>query len=166
MTTIQLTSATRAVLNDNGSEQVITFDVQAKKGINVAKNGTPYLRLPKNSTGRSSVSLKVLENGEPYELTERREYSQAPKNLDGTSDATIRTSRKPKADQLNDYVTSLATFLDTDDQTTFLDLLTKAMTRKQARDTLDELKALYTQRQQETDNLLNQINELEGKLAD
>lgn len=163
MTTIQLTSATRAVLNDNGSEQVIIFDVQAKQGINVAKNGTPYLRLPKNSAGRSSVSLKVLENGEPYELTERHEYSQAPKTLDGTSDAT---KRKPKADQLNEYVTSLASYLTDDDQTTFLDLLTKAMTRKQARDTLDELKALYTQRQQETGNLLNQINELEEKLAD
>lgn len=163
MTTIQLLSNTHALLIDNDVKTDIYFDVQAKTGVNIAKNGTPYIRLPKNSTGRSSVSLKAIETGEPYELRERDVASTAPKNLDGTSDADRKPARK-STQNLEQYVTDLAAHLDDTEQQTFLDLLTKAIARKSAQDTLQELKALYAKKQEEANATKAKIDELEAQL--
>ena len=162
MTTIQLLSNTHALLIDNNVKTDIYFDVQAKTGVNIAKNGTPYIRLPKNSTGRSSVSLKAIETGEPYELRERDVASTAPKNLDGTSDADRRTRKSTQ--NLEQYVTDLAAHLDDTEQQTFLDLLTRAIARKSAQDTLQELKALYAKKQEEAEATAAKIAELEAQL--
>lgn len=162
MTTIQLLSDTHALLIDNDTKTDIYFDPETKKGVNVAKNGTLYIRLPENSTGRGSVSLKVLETGEPYELTERKAYSAGPKYLDGTSDADKRRTKSTQ--NLQEYVLTLATYLDEDDQNTLKDLLTKAITRKAAKDTLDELKSLYAQKQKEAEEAAAKIAELEAQL--
>lgn len=166
MTTIQLLSDTHALLIDQDIKTDIYFDTSTKKGLNEAKNGALYIRLPKNSTGRSSVSLNVLENGEPYELTERHNYSANPKYLDGTSDADRHSSTKKhtSTQNLQQYVTTLSTYLDEDEQQTFIDLLTKAIARKSAKDTLEELKALYAKKQQEADQTAAKIAELEAQL--
>lgn len=166
MTTIQLLSDTHALLIDQDTKTDIYFDPSTKKGLNEGKNGALYIRLPENSTGRSSVSLRVLENGEPYELTERHNYSANPKYLDGTSDADRQagTKKPTSAQNLQQYVTTLATYLDEADQQTFIDLLTKAIARKSAKDTLEELKALYAKKQQEADQTAAKIAELEAQL--
>ena len=163
MTTIQLLSDTHALLIDQDIKTDIYFDPSTKKGLNEAKNGALYIRLPKNSTGRSSVSLNVLENGEPYELTERHNYSANPKYLDGTSDADRQTRKSTSAQNLQQYVTTLSTYLDEDEQQTFINLLTKAIARKSAKDTLEELKALYAKKQQEADQTAAKIAELEAQ---
>ena len=164
MTTIQLLSDTHALLIDQDTKTDIYFDPKTKKGLNAAKNGALYIRLPKNSTGRSSVSLNVLENGEPYELTEHHAYSMSPKNLDGTSDADRHSRKSTSTQNLQQYVTTLATYLDETDQQTFIDLLTKAIARKSAKDTLEELKVLYAKKQQEADQTAAKIAELEAQL--
>lgn len=162
MTTIQLLSDNHALLIDQDTKTDIYFDQQTKKGLNVAKNGTLYIRLPKNSTGRGSVSLKVLETGEPYELTEHHATSTAPKALDGTSDADRR--QRKSTQNIQDYVASLATYLDEGERDTFLDLITKAITRKTALDTLEELKALYAKKQEEAQATAAAIAELESQM--
>lgn len=163
MTTIQLLSDTHALLIDNDVKTDIYFDVKAKKGINTAKNGTPYLRLPQNSTGRTSVSLRAIETGEPYELRQRDVASTAPRNLDGTSDADRKPTSKTQVN-LQQYVTDLAAHLDSDEQSIFLDLVTKAIARKSAQDTLNELKALYAKKQEEANATKAKIDELEAQM--
>ena len=161
MTTIQLLSDTHALLIDQDTKTDIYFDLPTKKNISLNKAGKPSIILPQNSTGRKYVSLKAIESGEPYELLERIVVSTAPRNLDGTSDA----DRRPRKTSQNfqEYATTLANFLDSDDQNTFLDLLTKAITRKATKEALDELKALYAKKQQEAEETAAKIAELEAK---
>ena len=166
MTTIQLLSDTHALLIDQDIKTDIYFDTQTDKNISRNKAGKPSIILPQNSLGRKYVSLTLLETGEPYELTERHDYSANPKYLDGTSDADRRAgTKKPTSTQnIQQYVTTLATYLDEDEQKTFIDLLTKAIARKSAKDTLEELKALYAKKQQEADQTAAKIAELEAQL--
>ena len=71
MTTIQLLSDTHALLIDQDIKTDIYFDPLTKKGLNEAKNGTLYIRLPENSTRRRPVSHSALATGEPYEHNRR-----------------------------------------------------------------------------------------------
>lgn len=164
MTTIQLLSDTHALLIDQDTKTDIYFDVPTKKNISLNKAGKPSIILPENSMGRKYVSLRVLENGEPYEITERQDYSAAPKYLDGTSDADRRTRKPAQTQNIQQYAATLATFLDTDEQETFLDLLTKAIARKAAKEALEELKALYAKKQEEANATAAKIAELEAQL--
>lgn len=163
MTTIQLLSDTHALLIDQDIKTDIYFDVPTKNNISLNKAGKPSIILPANSTGRKYVSLKAIENGEPYELRERDVASTAPRNLDGTSDADRKPGRKTSL-TLQQYVNDLANHLDDTDKTLFLDLLTKAITRKSAQDTLAELKALYAKKQEEANATAAKIAELEAQL--
>ena len=162
MTTIQLLSDTHALLIDQDTKTDIYFDQKTGKNISLNKANQPSIILPQNSLGRKYISLKLLENGEPYELTERHAYSTNPKYLDGTSDSDRRKTKSTQ--NLQEYVLTLATYLDEDDQNTLKDLLTKAITRKAAKDTLDELKALYAQKQKEAEAAAAKIAELEAQL--
>lgn len=162
MTTIQLLSDTHALLIDQDTKTDIYFDQKTGKNISLNKANQPSIILPQNSLGRKYISLKLLENGEPYELTERHAYSANPKYLDGTSDSDRRKTKSTQ--NLQEYVLTLATYLDEDDQNTLKDLLTKAITRKAAKDALDELKALYAQKQKEAEEAAAKIAELEAQL--
>lgn len=156
MTTITLTSDTRAILNDNGQITEVFFDLKTKKNINTAKTGALYIRLPKNSANRTSVSYNKISDGHEYELTERFDYDTMPKDINGQPE-----NKKKKTAPIKEYLDDLTNYLADDEKQTFVNLLTKAITRKNAQDTLKELIALKEQKERESQELQKKIDELQ-----